>query len=570
MRFKVFARYTAFFAAFCVCSSLMGGTAFAKSMFPGQTDTAASLVNASSTSACKYKSSKPKIVKVAADGTLTAKKKGSAVITATQGGKKKTMKVKVLPLDTAKADKPATVSYPKIVQSSATSATLTWKKVSKAEGYVVYKKVNGSYKTIAMLSGKNKTSCTLTGLAAQSKVSCKVCAYKIVKKKIKQTVKVKGKKKTVYKKVKHIALGAKSVYVKMLVEDDNSAKANAGSIKFSRNQITIIKKGEAEATAQAVSSKEGRAVLDDTLRYFISDTSLASVSSSGTVTSKVNGKSSCKLTVMAHNGVTATIDVNIIKEFDTSSMDIVAHRGKSDTAPENTIAAFYEAARAGYKAIEFDVWEATSGDLFILHDSNLSRMYGVNIDVRDLTSDPESPNYYKNFVVTGGNNVSSYGSLYMPTFEDVVEIAATYGMGMRIHVKNCISQEALSTMLEILDRYKIQDKSVMGTSSSATLEVLSSQKSVATQFICSNSSDFEVTGSNYMANLRAAGEYAAKMGCAEITFKCDLDAPFTNELVDYLHSLGLRVGAWAVGTNKKLCLVTDVGLDDITTDEIAF
>ena len=52
---------------------------------------------------------------------------------------------------------------------------------------------------------------------------------------------------------------------------------------------------------------------------------------------------------------------------------IVAHRGAATTRPENTLAAFREAIRAGATATEFDVQTSKDGHLFLLHDSLLDR-----------------------------------------------------------------------------------------------------------------------------------------------------------------------------------------------------
>lgn len=52
---------------------------------------------------------------------------------------------------------------------------------------------------------------------------------------------------------------------------------------------------------------------------------------------------------------------------------IVAHRGDSLNAPENTIAAFSLAVQAGADALEFDVQESADGEVFVFHDMYLGR-----------------------------------------------------------------------------------------------------------------------------------------------------------------------------------------------------
>lgn len=52
---------------------------------------------------------------------------------------------------------------------------------------------------------------------------------------------------------------------------------------------------------------------------------------------------------------------------------ICAHRGASDTHPENTIAAFREAIRLGAHMIEFDVALTKDGQLVLMHDATVDR-----------------------------------------------------------------------------------------------------------------------------------------------------------------------------------------------------
>ena len=52
---------------------------------------------------------------------------------------------------------------------------------------------------------------------------------------------------------------------------------------------------------------------------------------------------------------------------------VCAHRGASDTHPENTITAFREAIRLGAQMIEFDVATTSDGKLVLMHDHTIDR-----------------------------------------------------------------------------------------------------------------------------------------------------------------------------------------------------
>lgn len=52
---------------------------------------------------------------------------------------------------------------------------------------------------------------------------------------------------------------------------------------------------------------------------------------------------------------------------------VTAHRGASQDAPENTLAAFSRALEAGADLVEFDVHVSGDGDVVVLHDEKLDR-----------------------------------------------------------------------------------------------------------------------------------------------------------------------------------------------------
>ena len=78
-------------------------------------------------------------------------------------------------------------------------------------------------------------------------------------------------------------------------------------------------------------------------------------------------------------------DLSLKKEM-TNSPLIVAHRGASAYAPENTLAAFQMAIDAGCDGLEFDVRLAADGVPVVIHDSSLKRTGDIDQKVSRLTS----------------------------------------------------------------------------------------------------------------------------------------------------------------------------------------
>ena len=58
-------------------------------------------------------------------------------------------------------------------------------------------------------------------------------------------------------------------------------------------------------------------------------------------------------------------------------MLVIAHRGASAAAPENTLAAFRLAAEQGADFVELDVQESADGEVVVVHDSDLMKVGGA-------------------------------------------------------------------------------------------------------------------------------------------------------------------------------------------------
>lgn len=68
----------------------------------------------------------------------------------------------------------------------------------------------------------------------------------------------------------------------------------------------------------------------------------------------------------------------------TAGPRLIAHRGASGLAPENTLAAFEKALELGAEAIEFDAQQTRDGVPVVIHDTGLERVAGVRRRVREV------------------------------------------------------------------------------------------------------------------------------------------------------------------------------------------
>jgi len=65
---------------------------------------------------------------------------------------------------------------------------------------------------------------------------------------------------------------------------------------------------------------------------------------------------------------------------------VIAHRGSSATAPENTLAAFRLAVEQGADYVELDVQESSDGEVMVVHDSDLMKIGGGPAKIWESTA----------------------------------------------------------------------------------------------------------------------------------------------------------------------------------------
>ena len=105
---------------------------------------------------------------------------------------------------------------------------------------------------------------------------------------------------------------------------------------------------------------------------------------------------------------------------DPDEYELVAHRGFSGNAPENSMPAFQRAVEAGFKHIELDIRRCKekadgTADWVISHDETLKRLCGVDKKVSDMYMDEIKKYPYKT-----GNNLSQYGTVKLISLKELI------------------------------------------------------------------------------------------------------------------------------------------------------
>ena len=98
-------------------------------------------------------------------------------------------------------------------------------------------------------------------------------------------------------------------------------------------------------------------------------------------------------------------------------MLIVAHRGASGTAPENTLASFRQALDIGVDALEMDVHLSRDGEVVVIHDDTVDRTTDGAGNVGDLTLSQLKE------LDAGSKFGPAFAGERIPTLQEVMDLA---------------------------------------------------------------------------------------------------------------------------------------------------
>ncbi len=126
---------------------------------------------------------------------------------------------------------------------------------------------------------------------------------------------------------------------------------------------------------------------------------------------------------------------------------VVAHRGASANAPENTLPSFQLAVEQGADAIELDVRVTRDGVPVVLHDASLARTTGTAALVADISAERVSrADAGARFSPDDGRTFPWRGrGVRIPTLAEVLEAVR---LPLLIELKEARGQEAVRRLLE--------------------------------------------------------------------------------------------------------------------------
>lgn len=223
---------------------------------------------------------------------------------------------------------------------------------------------------------------------------------------------------------------------------------------------------------------------------------------------------------------------------DPSVFPLIAHRGASAEAPENTLAAFQRAVELGADAFELDVRLTADGSVVVHHDPNLDRTTSLTGPV-------------------GARTLAQLAGTGVPTLEDV--LGSFPAMPVLIELKEVPGQERVR---DVIVRHRAQERVVVASEFHEALA-------------CFRDGGFLV-GASRRDILHAVIRAALHVRARRVGYRA-LSVPVrhgvipvaTRRFMADAHALGVPVHIWTVDDPSEAARLRALGANGILTNDPA-
>lgn len=235
---------------------------------------------------------------------------------------------------------------------------------------------------------------------------------------------------------------------------------------------------------------------------------------------------------------------------------VIAHRGHSAGAPEQTLAAFRQAVELGADMIEADVRRTRDARLVMCHDARVDRVANGSGLVAELTYDE------LRHLDAGSWFDADYSGERVPSLEELFELAVESGVALCLEVKGETDDEQLVVARAVAEEIVRRDR-------------------MATDFLSSFDHAALAAAAAAFPGLRTAPDRLPERGPADPRATVeqaraipapvvqhhheDLDAP----TVAAAHAAGVAVWAWPPLTRAEIERAVDLDVDGVMGDDVA-
>lgn len=230
---------------------------------------------------------------------------------------------------------------------------------------------------------------------------------------------------------------------------------------------------------------------------------------------------------------------------------LIAHRGESRNAPENTLAAFDLAWKRGALAIECDVHLTRDGRLAVIHDANTRRIGGPKLLVRQQTLAQLQR------LDAGSWKSREWQGARIPSIEEVLDTVPAEG---RIFIELKEGSECVPALVDAIKRCRLGTIQIVVMSfDEGSVEGAAIALPRLEHCLIATAKRWRAKG-----GLEQLIQRARELGCHGLNFERHRALDATTVAV--IHAAGLRSYTWTVNHLSTARRLAKTGIDGITTD----
>ncbi len=246
------------------------------------------------------------------------------------------------------------------------------------------------------------------------------------------------------------------------------------------------------------------------------------------------------------NKITIVTFLTLSSIMTSAQTKIIAHRGFSGIAPENTLISFQKAIECGADYFELDVHKTKDDSIVVIHDASVDRTSS-----NDMKGEIAKMTYSELTAVRVGYS-EEFGDKYknekIPTLREALELA-------KGKIKVCIEIKVYDVekeVLKIVNDLEVNDDVIIFSFYYPVLAgIRELDKNISTLYLIN-------TADNAIINDAKAIESNA-IGVGSGT-------DITKEFLDIAHNSGMKVWKWTVNDEDEMQRLIDIGVDGLITD----
>jgi glycerophosphoryl diester phosphodiesterase len=224
---------------------------------------------------------------------------------------------------------------------------------------------------------------------------------------------------------------------------------------------------------------------------------------------------------------------------------MIAHRGASGYAPENTMAAFRKALAMGVKFIETDLQLSRDSHYVAMHDDNVNRTTNGEGSVHDMTLAELRK------LDAGSWFGSEFAGELIPTLEEILEFTKKHDAVFYLELKPGGSWGGEHALISAMRQ----------SGEAARCVVISFDPSLLT--VVRKIEPTLMTGLLYQGQIEQPIEKALSIGARQIAVRGDLVSP---SLLTEAKKRDLQVVCWTVNQLPHIRMLFEAGVDGIMSD----